>query len=65
MAVGAENVREEVCLLEPANTLKNFNLAFGVKAGLDKYFNECPVAFSALLRVLREVEDYYSLVPVA
>ena len=46
--------------------MKNFNLSFGVKTGLNEHFDECPVPFSALLRVLREVEDDgTALVPVA
>ena len=65
VAVGAENVREEVCFLESANALKNFDLAFGVKTGLNEHFDECPVPFSASLRVLREVHDDGALVPVA
>ena len=46
--------------------MKNFNLSFGVKTGLNEHFNECPVPFSASLRVLREVHDDGALVvPVA
>ena len=65
VAVGAEDVREEMCFLESTDALKDFDLAFGVKTGLNEHFDECPVPFSASLRVLREVHDDGALVPVA
>ena len=43
VAVGAENVREEMCFLESTDALKNSDLAFGVKTGLNEHFDECPV----------------------
>ena len=44
--------------------MKNFDLTFGVEAGLNENFDECPVPFSASLRVLREVHDDSALVPM-